>query len=50
MPASAPHLDTAALARIRVMTQPMLRHSIRINYRAEAEGITVAQVDRTIAE
>lgn len=36
---------------IRAMAQPVLRHRILINYRAEAEGVTVAKViERLVAE
>jgi MoxR-like ATPase len=39
------------LPDLRSIAEPVLRHRILLNFRAEAEGITVAQVtDRLLAE
>jgi MoxR-like ATPase len=35
---------------IRALAQPVLRHRILLNYRAEAEGITVEQVTHRLLE
>jgi MoxR-like ATPase len=35
---------------IRALAQPVLRHRILLNYRAEAEGITVEQVIEKLLE